>query len=114
MQATSVGKNTMTATSVTVPVAPRPSNSTISGAVVTMGTERSAIASGIAVPATAGARMKQDGQPRACGQPREIAGQQEHGGFRPAPQPASRAWRRRSGPVSAHGPHRPAPLRRRG
>ena len=38
----------MTATMVTVPTAPRPSASTISGAVVTIGIERSAIETGSA------------------------------------------------------------------
>jgi hypothetical protein len=46
----------MTATRTMVPTAPRPISSTTSGAVVTMGTERSAMASGMAVPAITGTR----------------------------------------------------------
>jgi len=58
VQATSVGKKIITATIVIVPTSPRPSARTMSGAVVTMGIDLSAIATGSATPATTGQSMK--------------------------------------------------------
>ena len=64
-----MGKNTITATSVTVPAAPRPSASTISGAVVTMGTERRAMAALITGPATCGASTSAMASPAPAASP---------------------------------------------